>query len=350
MGRFSNASPLGRQVMAIDFSDVHYLGSFQRGKHLRSSDPNRAAWREVEKLGTVDRMSDIAKRRGHPESVARPASLRVRQAIELWKSSRGTSALTRPLLLYYAMLNLVRGIMLPRTGTIGERSHGLSYQSGTDLLSCKATVTKGGTFRRHAESLGLAQDMIDGRSYTLRDLLAVIPEMLSDFPLLRCGTSSVVRVLVRALMRGPIKLVFDLPDIDDERFASEWAAMFPWWKELCALDSGTVLRLKKDPENYDEICDLCRKHLMHDLRLRDDAFWYDHRVGSDVVLLPRQLAYMGACYILSNVSRYEPELLDAPTSGLNDLGFVLESFLDNAERFFPQLTVELLYGEPVFFE
>ena len=44
---------------------------------------------------------------------------------------------------------------------------------------------------------------------------------------------------------------------------------------------------------------------------------------------------MAACFILSNVSRYEPEFLEAPTSGLNDLGFVLESFLDNAERFFP---------------
>jgi hypothetical protein len=235
-------------------------------------------------------------------------------------------------------------------GTFGEPSHGLSYSSGPTLLECKATVTKSGTFRRFAESLGLAQDLLDKRSYTLRDLFAVIPEVQDDFALLHAGTSSVVVVGVKAMIRGPMRLRFYLADLSEDEFAAQWETLFPWWKDLCLLDSAFTLRLKDSPKGEPEICEICRTRLIHDLRLRDNAYWFDHRVGNNVTLLPRQLAYMAAMYILSNVSRYEPEFLETPTSGLNDLGFVLQSFLDNAERFFPQLTVELLYGSSVFFE
>ncbi len=54
-------------------------------------------------------------------------------------------------------------------------------------------------------------------------------------------------------------------------------------------------------------------------------------------------------FILSNVSRYNPEFLDDSVVGTN-LGYVLTEFLDNAERFFPQLMLELAEGEPIFFE
>lgn len=334
----------------MEWSEVPYVGSFQRGRYLRSTNPLKAVWREVEKQGTVDRLSFIAKQKGHHEDIARPASLKIRQAVELWKVSTETTVLTRPLLLYYSMLNLTRGFMLPRLGTFGESSHGLSFISGSRLLDCKAKVTKTGTFRRFAESLGVQGDLLDGRSYSLRDLLAVIPEMHADFPLLKSGVPSVVIVAVKAVFHGPLKLTFHMPDIPEEVFASEWEIMFPWWKDLCELDSPKTLKLKESPKNEQEICEVCGKYLIHDLRFQQDALWFDHRVGNDVALLPRQLAYMAAMHILSNVTRYEPEYLEAPTSGLNDLGFVLETFLDNAERFFPQLTVELLQGSPVFFE
>lgn len=332
------------------FRELPYMGSFQRGKRFRSSDPLRAAWREIEKLGTVDRLSFIANQRSHSTDLARSASLKVRQAVELWKASRGSSILTRPLLLYYSILNLTRGMMLPRLGTFGEPSHGLSFTSAPNLLDCKATVTKSGTFRRFAESLGVTGDRIDGRSYTLRDLFAVLPEMHADFPLLRSGDSSVVVVAVRAIMNGPMRLFFHVSDLDEEGFAQQWETLFPWMKDDCTLDSAHTLRLKENPKDENEIAEFCRNRLIHDLRLRENAYWFDHRTGNGIALLPRLLAYIAAMHILSNVSRYEPEFLEAPTSGLNDLGFVLESFLDNCERFFPQLTVDVLYGQPVFFE
>ena len=110
------------------------------------------------------------RRRLSPRKSRRQDGARRKDTVELWKVSREATVLTRPLLLYYSMLNLVRGVMLPRLGTFGEPSHGLSFTSASTLLDCKATVTKNGTFRRFAESLGATGDLIEGRSYTLRDL------------------------------------------------------------------------------------------------------------------------------------------------------------------------------------
>ena len=60
---------------------------------------------------------------------------------------------------------------------------------------------------------------------------------------------------------------------------------------------------------------------------------------------------MAALFILSNVCRYEPDLLDAVTKESTDVGFAIGTFLDLAERFFPQLILELLSPiRPVFFE
>ena len=46
----------------------------------------------------------------------------------------------------------------------------------------------------------------------------------------------------------------------------------------------------------------------------------------------------------------DPELLAAPTLELTDTGYALTTFLDNAERYFPQLILGRLYGTPVYFE
>jgi hypothetical protein len=62
--------------------------------------------------------------------------------------------LTRPLLLYYAALNLTRGLMLPFLGRMGPEHHGLRFVEGESLLDCGAKVAKGGgTFGEFARSL-----------------------------------------------------------------------------------------------------------------------------------------------------------------------------------------------------
>ncbi len=119
--------------------------------------------------------------------------------------------------------------------------------------------------------------------------------------------------------------------------------------EVAELAGPFRLRVKVSPLQLPLISEFCRRYLMPELRHSSDAVWFDHCARPGIKLFPRRQAYLAAMFILSNVSRYNPEFLDDSVVGTN-LGYVLTEFLDNAERFFPQLMLELAEGEPIFFE
>jgi len=336
--------------MGRAWREIPYMGSFQRATIIRSTDPLSGVWREVERVGTTDSVARIAAGRSQPPAVCRPAVLKMRQAVELRRAGIDASLLTKPLLLYYSMLNLVRGVMLPTRGDFGARAHGLSYSSGPTLLECKAEVSPRGTFRAFAESVGVPPADLDKRVFSLRDLFAVIPETLRDFYLLRAGPASVVWVTVESFIGGFTYLTFQLPDVDEATFASSWQTMFPWMAEVCDLDAAFRLRLKVKLQSDSMVAEFCSRYLIHDMRPRDSAVWLDHRVGGGVVLLPRIVAYLAAMFILSNVCRYEPDYLEDAAVGGTDLGFFLGQFLSAAERFFPHLVLELMSGKCIHFE
>jgi hypothetical protein len=303
----------------------------------------------VARMGSVDRLSEHATRMGYATTVVRRASLKIQQAIELRSAASGTSALTKPLLLYYSALNLARGTLLAHLGDMGIPRHGLAYVAGPTLLECKAKVCDG-TFLKFAQLLGTPPELLDRKEYTLRDLFAVIPEMLNEFQLLRSGESSCVFVTVRAIINGPTTLFFSVPDLDEATFERDWKTLFPWMADVCDHSAPFTLKLKVQGLQVPLVAEFCRTRLIPDLRRREDALWFDHRVTPGVALLQRLPAYIAVLFILSNISRYEPEVLDEPTSKLTDLGCFLNSFLDNAERFVPQLFLELSQGRPMFFE
>src|SRR5262249_46872934 len=141
--------------------------------------------------------------------------------VEFRRASRTASMLTRPLMLYYSALNLVRALLLAYTGNIGGRAHGLSFREGASLLECRAEVMDKGTFPAFATSVG-APPNLPGATLSLRDLLAVIPEMMNDFPLLNAGTSSVVPVRVKAFIQGPMTLRFYVAGVGADDFRARW--------------------------------------------------------------------------------------------------------------------------------
>src|SRR5205814_573834 len=130
-----------------------------------------------------------------------------------------------------------------------------------------------------------------------------------------------VRVRVAAYMDGeaPTTLQFQVPGETEATFAQNWPSLFPWMVGVCDLEGPFTLRLKVRVEHYAIVEEFCRRFLLHDLQLREDPMWYDHRVGAGITLLHRTLAYFGAMFILSNISRYEPEFLDDATLQLTDL-------------------------------
>jgi hypothetical protein len=139
--------------------------------------------------------------------------------------------------------------------------------------------------------------------------------------------------------------------VTDDDFRTRWAEILPWLKDLCDPTAEPyTLQLKDGNLNEQKIGDFCAKYLIADLMQRSDALWFDHVTGNGVLLLKRLPAYLAALFILSSVSRYHPELLDGPAREPTDLGYFLGSMLDAAERFFPQLILELLSGAPIFFD
>jgi hypothetical protein len=62
-------------------------------------------------------------------------------------------------------------------------------------------VSKSGTFPDFAAAMGIKASL-QGKTFALRDLLAQIPEMRADWPLLAAGHSAVARVEVSAFIQG----------------------------------------------------------------------------------------------------------------------------------------------------
>lgn len=339
-------------MIKAEWSPIPYAGSFQHGRQVRSDDPLKAVWRYIERFGTLDSLTKIATQHGHAPALARVAALRVRQSVELWRSARGASPLTRPLLLYYSALNLVRGSLLSAKGDAGKPTHGLRYAAGSKLFDCSATITKGGTFPSLVQAVEPAA-VTDGVQFTLQQVLAITPEMTQDYARLFDEPSGVIALTVRAYMDEghPVSLGPAAGQgLGANDYRNNWQAMFPSLAAVCDFDDqGGQMVCREKLDDEDAIAAFLHRTLWHDLRLRNNPVWFAARRDSALPSLPRLAAYLAGLFILSNVVRYEPEFLEPAIGTPTDIGYVLETFLDNAERFVPQLVIEMLTGGAFFF-
>jgi hypothetical protein len=242
--------------------------------------------------------------------------------------------------------------MLSAHGDAGKPTHGLKYAAGSQLFDCSASITKGGTFPSlvHAVDPSLSTD---GVQFTLRQVIAITPEMTQDYARLFDEPGGIIAVTVRAYMDeghpvsiGPAKG----QGLGRNEYRNNWQAMFPSLAATCDFDDESgrmVCREKLDEE--DAIAAFLYRTLLHDLRLRDNAVWFAARRDGAFPILPRPATYLAGLFILSNVVRYEPEFLEPAIGVPTDVGYALETFLDNAERFVPQLVIEMLTGGAFYF-
>ena len=164
---------------------IPFGGSFQKGTLYRKGSSLESSWKHLQRIGTIDNLARVAEKNGVDKSFSSKASLRIRQGIEFRESSVDVSILTKPLLLYFSVLNLVRGILFALCGDIGSPSHGLRYVAGDSLLSCTATIKKNGTYPKLLETLQVPdRAVIIGSNYTLEDYLLLIPELQQEVSLL----------------------------------------------------------------------------------------------------------------------------------------------------------------------
>ena len=330
------------------FGPLPFFGSFQRGRLHQTDDALSDVWRRLERVATIETLRRQARDKHRDEAVAEKASIRLRQGIELRRVAREATILTRPLLLYYSALNLARGIMLAYPGEAGHPTHGLRFVSAPSLLDCTAQVCAKGTFPQFMQSLEWPPDQYEGKSFSLRQLLLMVPETLRDHNCI-AEESGVCAVHVKALMDGVTTLRFHVRNLTADEFTSQWATILPWFADLCNCHSEPfTLAVRQTLPTPEAVTEFCSHHLLRDLRFRQDPVWYDYIATRIPSQLDRRGTYLAALFVLSNVTRYEPELLAGAGDTSTELGFFLETFLAASERFFPQLILELVEG-PMYF-
>lgn len=329
------------------------FGSFQdRSMVITTGDQLASAWQEIARFGTVEALKRIAAATGAPDDDVVTGALRIQQSLELHNASKNTSSLTKPLLLYYTFLNLVRGILSVQRGGFGSPTHGAKFTSAVTLLECRAILGKSGTMRRLFEVLN-GKLSVEATDVSLADCLLQIPELKRNFDCIPNTKSSIAYVHVRAPINGgAIALRYYIDNCTDDEFAANWAALLPWHKDECVLHntSAFTLQTQQTYTDYSSVVNYCSRRLMTNLHISESPMWFDH-IQRDRQVMPHRIEpYLMALYILSNVVRYEPHLLQAAYSGPSDTGLIIDNALRCADRYVPQLLVSLMFGKTTFFD
>jgi YaaC-like protein len=336
------------------FEDLEYVGSFQDRRFTsRTGNPLHAIWREIARIGTTDNLARTAVARGVAPSSVTTASLRFQQGIELRNAAIGAGALSRPLLLYYSCLNLLRGTLLVFNAGMGQPLHGATFKQAADIFACAAEIGAKGTISQMLAIFGKPSSETKGQRFTVEECLAQMTELRRDYDLLGFSRSrAVVPVHVHAFMSGRLELTYFIPSMASVEFSDGWRQLLPWFADTFELHptKEKTLVAKAPHRSYEVASSFCQEHLWADMHVREEPVWFDQLSRDGAALLPRIMPYVLFLFILSNVCRYEPEILNSVLSETSDRAFVLTEAINACERYFPQLLLSLSFGTTIYFE
>ena len=331
--------------------DAPYVGPFKLGEYVRSECPLDEIWNWVSRIGITSWLQrntsgPVPFQNWGPYAVAR-----VRQSIELRAAARQGSILTRPLPLYYSLLNLMSGFFAIIKDAAPRNAHGLKFKGRNepDIFQTAAEMTEG-AFTDYLDALGVSHQ--NGTQITLQDALLRIIETAQYYISSPLGQPEVFGVRVEAFWSGKVLLHFAGPGQEAE-FRDSWQQWFPKLNDFCSQGStGRILLVdtnKVDTGTYETVCKLCHELLKVNLKSYEDPTWFAIRHSTPKLDLPRPALYFIGAFILSSVVRYEPELMAKVSNPDSEQGWLIARFLDAAERYFPQLLLHWWFGKFIYF-
>lgn len=342
--------------------DWHYFGRLKRGLSIITESPLEEAWSLVRRHATREFLDSYVYTSGElsKEEVTNYCRARFRQTCEFRESGRNLTLVTKPLTLYYSILNLTRAVIVLRQDKLIEGGHGLgSFKTSTDLMECSVKTNKTGTFPALWQMFPDAGAMPD--SITLKDCLSQIPEVLWSFNSPFRGLSLCTPVDLELFSAGKPILNFPSGPSPVELFEKEWKGWFPKLAakggefEVTAAGKFRVLMPEQLVIRQDAAADQVRvlafsaEYLISDLTsLKTDRFYLDRKMP-DVPPIRRELAYLGAMHILSSVVRYEPEALLQTIESGSETAWFLDKVLQAVERYYPQLMMSLAENRDIYF-
>jgi hypothetical protein len=189
------------------------------------------------------------------------------QALEFRSAAQSATLLTKPLLMYYSFLNLLRGVMAVDDDLALTKGHGLKYHSGPSLFD-NAAVVNTGTFAEYLRACSVVAP--SNFRLSLAACLAHIPELAGE--VVSVGLKSqVAPVAVDALRSGHVSLCFNQAFISESEFRAGWDPNLTGLQPDSLLaDEGTVL-LRRTPVEGDQqqkcqsLCDMCVANFLPDV-------------------------------------------------------------------------------------
>jgi len=320
--------------------DLQYIGPLKRGLYQRSENPLEEVWSWIARFGITEWLQRSAKMEKPWEDWGPYVVARVRQAVEFRTAARDISILTRPLPLYYSLLNLLRGFFAIAEARKLKTGHGLRFveEDQANFFDMRAKFIDG-TFTDYLDAKNIPHEK--GTVITLGQAFSRIIE-IGDKISPSVGPYEVFQVSAEAWLSGKVRLHFHCPPGEAAHFPTNWQKWFPKLKDLCSLDPpGTVLivdRPAAETIGREEIVDFFHQTLEVNLSSSiDDSSWFAIRQTDPKLDLPRAACYFIGAFILSSAVRYRPESLLAISNPDSEAGWIVARFLNAAERYFPHL-------------
>lgn len=263
----------------------------------------------------------------------------VRTAREYYIAAENVTDLTRPLLLFYGMINLAKVLFMATHGKLSpSRAHGLlNVDESLDFQEQLVRVTQDGTFPQFHGCF--SNQSLEGSTFCLKELLSLIPEVKVNFETVYNQKSNAIKIQRSKLgislvdpeftKYGNLEVLSNIPSMKNEyphfQFFENHAFLFPTTDEIEQ--------------------DFVRK------ALSGEEYWaLPLTKGQNIMILPEMSVHYLIMFLLGFLSRYTSkkwlELLIGNKTGEI---YIIQKLLEISTRKFPNLILNELYEKQFVF-
>jgi hypothetical protein len=323
---------------------LKYVGSLHRVHRVRTDEPLQALWQQWLKLSDDQYLKE--RWTGSTPDQRLAVTTNIRQAHEYRAASKVTSLLTRPALVYYSALNLVKAAIYLKTDAPPPEHHGfMRAEPADDILDIAAKVNNG-AFRSLSDLLGMKTTI--GDRLTLRHFIGSIIELRSEVSDYFKIHPTITPVYPDVFMDGTIRLLLKPSDLEA---ASAEDAIEILKKQTTLFEDFHAVRfqdvmLENNKVAAEELqskgAALIEKHLA--LSVFEDPRYYAN-IAPEEQRIPAAAAYLGALFLMSCVVRYWPAHVQRfITTPETRVAWFVETLCSTAERVLPNLLLDVISG------
>jgi YaaC-like protein len=318
---------------------VETLENFQR---WRTDAPIEEIWKFLLIFADI---GYLKKRWSTTEASLVAVSTMLRQAHEYHLASRTVSLLTRPLLIYYSMLNLAKAAIYIVTDVPPFENHGLCSSRMADRLTDCSGQARSGVFQQLCRIEGL--EIPSKRRLSFEDFVANLLEMEYASRDYLGRQSEILRPKVTSYFGGKVEIHISKAqaaalNIDPSEAIKGRSDLLKDFNETETVDE--ILLTSKISWDGDDgrqkRRELVARHVTFGVFPGQPPFLcllpHDRK-------LPRASSYFGAMWLLSEIVRYEPQYVDRFLRGGDDsVEWYVREVCDMSERVFPNLMIDLI--------